>query len=182
MLAASGEHRDGHHVGEGRDGVLDPGPRLGQPQAPPSGAPGEAGRDVQEPVPQRFGFARPQPFGQGQEPQPGGQVSGDRHDGQPRLIDAVFARKMMQPAARCAASRLAYMMTIRKRGTAGQLMIRRATEVGAVPTATRTESTNTADDVADAITWMVTRPSHVNVDELVLKPRAQAAQHKVHRV
>ncbi len=39
----------------------------------------------------------------------------------------------------------------------------------------------TADDIADAITWMVTRPSHVNVDELVIRPRAQAAQHKVHR-
>ena len=40
----------------------------------------------------------------------------------------------------------------------------------------------TADDVADAITWMVTRPPHVNIDELVIRPRAQAAQHKVHRV
>jgi NADP-dependent 3-hydroxy acid dehydrogenase YdfG len=40
----------------------------------------------------------------------------------------------------------------------------------------------TADDVADAITWMVTRPTHVNIDELVIRPRAQAAQHKVHRV
>jgi NADP-dependent 3-hydroxy acid dehydrogenase YdfG len=40
----------------------------------------------------------------------------------------------------------------------------------------------TADDVADAITWMVTRPAHVNIDELVIKPRAQAAQHKVDRV
>ena len=40
----------------------------------------------------------------------------------------------------------------------------------------------TADDVADAITWMVTRPPHVNIDELVMRPRAQAAQHKVHRV
>jgi NADP-dependent 3-hydroxy acid dehydrogenase YdfG len=39
----------------------------------------------------------------------------------------------------------------------------------------------TADDIADAITWMVTRPAHVNIDELVLRPRAQAAQHKVHR-
>jgi NADP-dependent 3-hydroxy acid dehydrogenase YdfG len=38
-----------------------------------------------------------------------------------------------------------------------------------------------ADDVADAITWMATRPAHVNVDLLVIKPRAQAAQHKVHR-
>jgi len=39
-----------------------------------------------------------------------------------------------------------------------------------------------AEDVADAIGWVVTRPSHVNVDELVIRPRAQAAQHKVHRV
>ncbi len=38
-----------------------------------------------------------------------------------------------------------------------------------------------AEDVADAIVWMATRPSHVNVDLLVLKPRAQAAPHKVHR-
>ena len=39
----------------------------------------------------------------------------------------------------------------------------------------------TADDVADTIAWAVTRPSHVNVDLLVLRPRAQAAQHKVYR-
>jgi NADP-dependent 3-hydroxy acid dehydrogenase YdfG len=39
-----------------------------------------------------------------------------------------------------------------------------------------------AEDVADAVAWVATRPSHVNVDELVIRPRAQAAQHKVHRV
>ncbi len=39
-----------------------------------------------------------------------------------------------------------------------------------------------AEDVADAIGWIATRPSHVNIDELVIRPRAQAAQHKVHRV
>jgi NADP-dependent 3-hydroxy acid dehydrogenase YdfG len=39
-----------------------------------------------------------------------------------------------------------------------------------------------AEDVADAVAWVVTRPPHVNVDELVIRPRAQAAQHKVHRV
>ncbi len=39
-----------------------------------------------------------------------------------------------------------------------------------------------ADDIADAIAWVVTRPAHVNIDELVIRPRAQAAQHKVHRV
>src|ERR1022692_32613 len=40
----------------------------------------------------------------------------------------------------------------------------------------------TDEDVADAVTWSVTRPSHVNVDLMVLRPVAQAAQHKVHRV
>ncbi|WP_326819754.1 SDR family oxidoreductase [Streptosporangium sp. NBC_01756] len=39
-----------------------------------------------------------------------------------------------------------------------------------------------ADDVADAVAWCVTRPAHVNIDRLVIRPRAQAAQHKVHRV
>ncbi len=39
-----------------------------------------------------------------------------------------------------------------------------------------------AEDVADAVAWIATRPSHVNIDELVIRPRAQAAQHKVHRV
>jgi NADP-dependent 3-hydroxy acid dehydrogenase YdfG len=39
----------------------------------------------------------------------------------------------------------------------------------------------TAEDVADAVAWAVTRPSHVNVDLMVLRPRAQAAQHKVDR-
>jgi NADP-dependent 3-hydroxy acid dehydrogenase YdfG len=39
----------------------------------------------------------------------------------------------------------------------------------------------TADDVADAVTWAVTRPSHVNVDLLVVRPRAQASNTQVHR-
>jgi NADP-dependent 3-hydroxy acid dehydrogenase YdfG len=39
----------------------------------------------------------------------------------------------------------------------------------------------TADDVADAVTWTVTRPPHFNVDLMVVRPRAQAAQHKVFR-
>ncbi|NDZ79926.1 SDR family NAD(P)-dependent oxidoreductase [Streptomyces sp. SID10853] len=38
-----------------------------------------------------------------------------------------------------------------------------------------------ADDVAEAITWTVTRPSHVNIDLLVVRPRAQASNTKVHR-
>jgi NADP-dependent 3-hydroxy acid dehydrogenase YdfG len=40
----------------------------------------------------------------------------------------------------------------------------------------------TADDIADCIAWTVTRPAHVNVDLMVVRPRAQAASHKVHRV
>lgn len=38
-----------------------------------------------------------------------------------------------------------------------------------------------AEDVADAVAWVATRPFHVNIDEMVIRPRAQAAQHKVHR-
>ncbi|MFF0746482.1 SDR family NAD(P)-dependent oxidoreductase [Streptomyces sp. NPDC004111] len=38
-----------------------------------------------------------------------------------------------------------------------------------------------ADDVAETITWAVTRPSHVNIDLLVVRPRAQASNTKVHR-
>ncbi len=38
-----------------------------------------------------------------------------------------------------------------------------------------------AEDIADAITWVATRPHHVNVDLMVLKPLAQAAHHKVAR-
>lgn len=38
-----------------------------------------------------------------------------------------------------------------------------------------------ADDVADTITWAVTRPSHVNIDLLVVRPRAQASNTKLHR-
>ncbi|WKX71879.1 SDR family oxidoreductase [Streptomyces sp. XD-27] len=38
-----------------------------------------------------------------------------------------------------------------------------------------------AEDVADTIIWAVTRPSHVNVDLLVVRPRAQASNYKVHR-
>ncbi|MBP2339555.1 NADP-dependent 3-hydroxy acid dehydrogenase YdfG [Saccharothrix coeruleofusca] len=39
----------------------------------------------------------------------------------------------------------------------------------------------TADDVADVIAFAVTRPSHVNLDQIVLKPRAQASASRVHR-
>jgi NADP-dependent 3-hydroxy acid dehydrogenase YdfG len=38
-----------------------------------------------------------------------------------------------------------------------------------------------AEDIADCIAWTATRPQHVNVDRLVVRPIAQAAQHKVAR-
>ncbi len=40
----------------------------------------------------------------------------------------------------------------------------------------------TAEDVADCIAWAATRPSHVNVDEIVVRPRDQARATLVHRV
>lgn len=39
----------------------------------------------------------------------------------------------------------------------------------------------TADDVAETITWCVTRPAHVNIDHLLILPRDQASATEVHR-
>jgi NADP-dependent 3-hydroxy acid dehydrogenase YdfG len=38
-----------------------------------------------------------------------------------------------------------------------------------------------AEDVADCVAFVVTRPSHVNIDQLVVKPRDQATAMRVHR-
>jgi len=38
-----------------------------------------------------------------------------------------------------------------------------------------------AEDVADAVLWAVTRPSHVNVEEILLMPTDQASSVHVHR-
>jgi NADP-dependent 3-hydroxy acid dehydrogenase YdfG len=38
-----------------------------------------------------------------------------------------------------------------------------------------------AADIADCIAWVATRPSHVNIDQLVVKPRDQASATQVHR-
>jgi NADP-dependent 3-hydroxy acid dehydrogenase YdfG len=38
-----------------------------------------------------------------------------------------------------------------------------------------------AEDIADCIAWTVTRPHHVNIDLMIVRPLAQAAQHKVAR-
>ncbi|MDR0959440.1 MAG: SDR family oxidoreductase [Propionibacteriaceae bacterium] len=39
-----------------------------------------------------------------------------------------------------------------------------------------------ADDIADAIRWIATRPAHVMIERLVIRPNAQAANHKVFRI
>lgn len=39
----------------------------------------------------------------------------------------------------------------------------------------------TADDVAACISFAISVPQHVNIDHLVVRPLAQAAQHKLHR-
>ena len=41
---------------------------------------------------------------------------------------------------------------------------------------------NIAEDIAEAIRWCAMAPSHVNVDSLIIRPVAQAANHKIHRV
>ena len=39
----------------------------------------------------------------------------------------------------------------------------------------------TADDVAECIRWAASLPSHVNIDQLVVKPRDQADAFRSHR-
>jgi NADP-dependent 3-hydroxy acid dehydrogenase YdfG len=39
----------------------------------------------------------------------------------------------------------------------------------------------TGEDIADCIAWAVTRPPHVNVDEIVVRPVAQATATLIHR-
>ena len=39
----------------------------------------------------------------------------------------------------------------------------------------------TGSDIADCIAWVATRPSHVNIDEIVVRPRDQATATRVHR-
>ncbi len=39
----------------------------------------------------------------------------------------------------------------------------------------------TAEDVAETLVWVASRPAHVNIDELLIKCTDQAAIHKLHR-
>ncbi len=38
-----------------------------------------------------------------------------------------------------------------------------------------------ADDIADAVAWSLSRPAHVNIDLLVVRPRAQASNNRIVR-
>ena len=45
------------------------------------------------------------------------------------------------------------------------------------------EGTNplVAEDIAEILVWVASRPPHVNIDEMLIKPVDQAAIHKVYR-
>lgn len=43
------------------------------------------------------------------------------------------------------------------------------------------EAPLTAEDVAESIRWSLSLPAHFNVDSMVIRPVAQASNHKVHR-
>ncbi len=38
-----------------------------------------------------------------------------------------------------------------------------------------------AEDIADILVWVASRPAHVNIDEMLIKPVDQAAMHKTFR-
>jgi 3-hydroxy acid dehydrogenase/malonic semialdehyde reductase len=38
-----------------------------------------------------------------------------------------------------------------------------------------------AEDIADILVWVASRPPHVNIDEMIIKPVDQAAFHKIYR-
>ncbi|HLP76996.1 MAG TPA: SDR family oxidoreductase, partial [Candidatus Paceibacterota bacterium] len=39
----------------------------------------------------------------------------------------------------------------------------------------------TAEDIAETLVWIATRPQHVNIDEMLIKPTDQASITKIHR-
>ena len=38
-----------------------------------------------------------------------------------------------------------------------------------------------AEDIAEILVWVASRPPHVNIDNMLIRPVAQAAMHKIHR-
>ena len=63
------------------------------------------GRDMEQPVPQRFRLGLCQIIFQGEGPEPGHEVSGDHRQRQPRLVDAELAGGKRSQAAAPARSR-----------------------------------------------------------------------------
>jgi len=45
----------------------------------------------------------------------------------------------------------------------------------------RNMSPLTADDIAETVVWVASRPAHVNIDEVIIKPTDQASATMVHR-
>src|ERR1700716_1483359 len=87
----SGWKRNGRDASEDGDDLIDPGPGWGNPKVSSSGAVGEPGGHVQQPVAQGLGLCGGQLAGQGQQPQPGNEIGGDRGGHQPGLVDAEFS-------------------------------------------------------------------------------------------
>ncbi len=73
--ASGAQWRETADRGEHGKDVVGPGPGGREPQVALSGAVGQAGRDVQQAVPQGFRFARVELVGQGEQSKPGDEVS-----------------------------------------------------------------------------------------------------------
>jgi hypothetical protein len=67
-----------------------PGPVARQPEPASPATAAEPGGDVQHLEPQQLRLDDGQVTGQGEQPQPGGQIGGDRDELQPGLVDGVL--------------------------------------------------------------------------------------------
>src|ERR671913_230129 len=77
LVNPSGEGGD---LGGRSNDLVDPRPRVGQPEMPSPAGPGESGRDVQHPVAEQLRLGFGEVAREGEEPEPGGEVGGDRDD------------------------------------------------------------------------------------------------------
>jgi hypothetical protein len=90
LLKRLGRGWQGNNLGERGDDCLGPGPVFEDLQLSLSAAAGEPSRDREHPEPQQFRLREGEVAGQGDEPEPGGEVGGDRDDLQPGLVDLVL--------------------------------------------------------------------------------------------
>src|SRR5215211_7483050 len=86
-MPGSGGCCDDHDPMECLEDLVCPWPVAGQPEPLSAAAAAELGGDVQHPEPQQLGLNDSHLASQGEQPEPGGQVGGDRHDLQPCLVD-----------------------------------------------------------------------------------------------